>query len=75
MSESLLYGTEVDHALVKRSDSILEDVRIYLINLMSQEQVFKIKVDCIQKNLGYGNVSAINVTRTQTEVEKLPTPA
>ena len=38
--------------MVKRSDSLLEDVRLFLLQLLKSEQVYKVKVDCIQKNMG-----------------------
>ena len=52
MSDSMLYGTEVDRVLMKRTDNVLEDVRAFMLKLLQQEKVFKVKVDCIQKNIG-----------------------
>lgn len=65
MADSLLYGNEVDKVLVRRSDNQLEDVKAFLRLLLSQEQVYKVKVDCIQKNLGSPTTVAMNINATR----------
>ena len=52
MSESLMYGNEIDRAMIKRSGNLKEDVRIFLRKMISQERFYNVKVDCIQKNTG-----------------------
>jgi len=44
--EAGLYG-DVNNALVRRTENQLEDVRAFLNMLVSQEAVYKVKVDCI----------------------------
>lgn len=52
MTDSVLYGEDVDRALIKRTGSSLEDVRAFLRKLLLQERFYSCKVDCIQKNTG-----------------------
>ena len=52
MSDSVLYGQDIDKALIKRSGSPIDDVKVFLCKLLLQERFYSCKVDCIQKNTG-----------------------
>jgi|LauGreDrversion4_2_1035121.scaffolds.fasta_scaffold161823_3 hypothetical protein len=53
MSESVLYGEDIDRVLIKRTGkNPLEDVCDFMRKLLLQERFYSCKVDCIQKNTG-----------------------
>ena len=64
----MIYGKDIDQVLIKRTDNLLEDIRNFLSKLLNQEQIYKIRVDCIQKNMGgaIGGANALNTTRIPT---------
>jgi hypothetical protein len=47
MTDSVLYGADIDRAMIKRSGNLKEDVRVFLHKLVSQERFYNVKVDCI----------------------------
>lgn len=50
VKESNLYGKDLDF-IVARTDDMRNDVRQFLLNVLRREELFKVKVDCIQKTL------------------------
>jgi len=46
MNESTLYGKDLDF-IVKRTDDIKSDIKLFLQNVLRREELFKVKVDCI----------------------------
>jgi hypothetical protein len=47
MQDSILYGGEVEGALVKRTGDSLVDIGNFLRLLIRQEYLYRVKVDCI----------------------------
>ncbi|CDW73194.1 UNKNOWN [Stylonychia lemnae] len=66
MNESNLYGKDLDF-IVKKTDDIKSDVRNFLLNVLKREELYKVKVDCIQKNMASSFDETQNLAQTETE--------
>lgn len=72
MNESNLYGKDLDY-IAKRTDNIRQDIKQFLLNVVKREELFKVKVDCIQKNVtsSFEELGAVNHQINQTETESV----
>eukprot|EP00347_Sterkiella_histriomuscorum_P014587 403360313 len=64
MTESNIYGKDQE-IIIKRTDSIKNDVKNFLLNVLKREELYKIKIDCIQKNV----TSSFDETNIQAQTE------